>query len=65
MVLGGLLPGTPLVHVIVIVVTGLAGVFDVGVGAMVGSAIVNGLVIPAAAGIVTETMGVTGVICGV
>lgn len=37
-----------------VVVTALAGVFDMGVGAIVGSAIFNILVIPAIAGIATE-----------
>lgn len=50
---------------IVIVVTGLSGVFDVGIGAIVGSVLFDVLVIPTAAAVVTETIGVTGVIRGV
>ena len=88
MVLGGVLPDNPLVHVVVVllstgviwigsgwlessaeqlsahyglppvvqgsIVAAVAGVFDLGVGAVVGSAILNILVIPSVSGVLSE-----------
>ncbi|WP_096392851.1 sodium:calcium antiporter [Halorubrum trapanicum] len=46
--------GSSFPELVSVLVTALTGVFDMGVGALVGSAIFNVLVIPAAAGLGTE-----------